>query len=300
MPAGDILTSSASLRLRAHAASASRLAASAASTTPSSWREASAGLSAAKMPDTTAAPAQPTAMVSAALLAFTPPMDTTVGRQGRGSRNQAVGHMAGVAAGVAILPPQSAHKQGSSGGRTGGKPAGLAELGERLRGDRRSGPCLACMQAALLCTPGRGGVPGMLTAAQISRSRSSPITSAAQTTAVCVRVAQRQGQAAAGAARRCTAWLCAHPGPVRAQAPQWQENAAMSAGRGGTAWWLCGQPGPVRAQAPPSPCRPNSQRAGLPMVLGPCATSGKNRPFCIQGHARPAARRSPESLVPVG
>lgn len=52
------------------------------STTDSSWRAASVGLSTANRPDTTAAPAQPAAMVSAALAVFTPPMDTTAGGGG--------------------------------------------------------------------------------------------------------------------------------------------------------------------------------------------------------------------------
>lgn len=49
----------------------------AASTTASSSLDASVGLSTANMPDTTAAPAQPAAMVSAAFEALTPPMETT-------------------------------------------------------------------------------------------------------------------------------------------------------------------------------------------------------------------------------
>lgn len=94
-----------------YAASAFRRAARAASTTPSSSREASAGLSAAKMPDTTAAPAQPAAMVWAALLTLTPPIDTTAGRRGGAGARPRVEDMPVGQSGVGAAAPAGPSKR---------------------------------------------------------------------------------------------------------------------------------------------------------------------------------------------
>ena len=119
-------------------------AASAPSTTDSSWRAASVGLSTANRPDTTAAPAQPAATVSAALLVLTPPMDTTAQGAGKKKHQTKCGHS---------TQPGRAHNNN-------GQP-GTAQR-----------PKAAELFAA-------AHTPGMLTALQISASRSSPITSAA-------------------------------------------------------------------------------------------------------------------------